>query len=41
MEALYAASLKGLGVMPPTGGNPALSDADVKAAVDFMVAAAK
>ena len=41
MEALYTASIKGKGVMPPKGGNTALSDADVKAAVDFMVAAAK
>jgi cytochrome c5 len=41
MDALYAASIKGKGVMPPKGGNPSLSDADVKAAVDFMVAAAK
>jgi cytochrome c5 len=41
MDALYASSLKGKGVMPPKGGNTALSDADVKAAVDFMVAAAK
>jgi cytochrome c5 len=41
MEALYTASIKGKGVMPPKGGNPSLSDADVKAAVDFMVAAAK
>ncbi len=41
IDALYAASIKGKGVMPAKGGNPALSDADVKAAVDFMVAAAK
>jgi len=41
MDALYAASIKGKGVMPPKGGNTALSDADIKAAVDFMVAAAK
>jgi cytochrome c5 len=33
--------LKGKGAMPPKGGNLALADADVKAAVDYMVAAAK
>jgi cytochrome c5 len=41
MDALYASSIKGKGVMPPKGGNTSLSDADVKAAVDYMVAAAK
>ena len=41
MDALYAASLKGKGVMPAKGGNPSLSDADVKAAVDYIVAASK
>jgi cytochrome c5 len=41
MEALYATSIKGKGAMPPKGGNTALPDADVKAAVDYMVAAAK
>jgi cytochrome c5 len=41
MDALYTASLKGKGAMPPKGGNTALADADVKAAVDYMVAAAK
>ena len=40
-EALYASALKGRGAMPAKGGNPALSDADVKAAVDYMVAASK
>jgi cytochrome c5 len=29
------------GVMPPKGGNTALGDADVKAAVDYMAAQAK
>jgi len=29
------------GVMPAKGGNASLSDADVKAAVDFMVAGSK
>jgi cytochrome c5 len=40
-DHLYASALKGKGAMPPKGGNPALSDADVKAAVDYMVSAAK
>jgi cytochrome c5 len=29
------------GVMPPKGGNTTLSDPDVKAAVDYMISAAK
>ena len=41
MDALYAVALKGKGAMPAKGGNAALPDADVKAAVDYMVAAAK
>jgi len=41
IEALHASALKGKAAMPPKGGNPALADADVKAAVDYMVAAAK
>jgi cytochrome c5 len=32
--------LKGKGAMPPKGGSTA-SDADIKAAVDYMVSAAK
>ena len=40
-EALYASVLKGKGAMPPKGGNAALGDADVKAAVDYMVAGSK
>lgn len=39
--ALYNSALKGKGAMPPKGGNAALSDEAVKAAVDFMLAAAK
>lgn len=38
MDTLYAVSLRGKGAMPAKGGNPALADADVKAAVDFIVA---
>jgi len=41
LDALHASALKGKGAMPPKGGNPAMSDADVKAAVDYMVAASK
>ena len=40
-KALQAAALKGKGVMPPKGGNAALSDADVIAAVNFMLGQAK
>jgi cytochrome c5 len=41
VDALYNAALHGLRAMPPKGGNASLSDAQVKAAVDYMVAAAK
>ncbi len=41
MDALYASSIKGKGAMPPKGGNTALADADVKAAVDYLVAGSK
>jgi cytochrome c5 len=45
VNILYTHAIGGLqgksGVMPPKGGNLALSDADIKAAVDYMVAAAK
>ena len=41
MDTLYASSLKGKNAMPPKGGNLSLSDADVKAAVDFMVGTVK
>ncbi|QJR13136.1 hypothetical protein DSM104443_04230 [Usitatibacter rugosus] len=38
---LYEIALKGKGAMPAKGGNASLPDADVKAAVDYMVNAAK
>lgn len=41
VDALYASAIKGKNAMPAKGGNAALPDADVKAAVDYMVAAAK
>jgi c(7)-type cytochrome triheme protein len=36
--ALYANAIKGKGAMPPKGGNASLPDADLRAAVDFMLA---
>lgn len=41
MDALYTSALNGKNTMPAKGGNPALSDAEVKAAVDYMVEKAK
>ena len=41
IDALYASALKGKAAMPAKGGNASLADADVKAAVDYMAAAAK
>jgi len=41
IDALYASALKGKAAMPARGGNASLADADVKAAVDYMAAAAK
>jgi cytochrome c5 len=38
MESLYNVAIRGKGAMPAKGGNRSLSDADVKAAVDYMVA---
>lgn len=40
VPALYTSALKGKGAMPPKGGSPA-PDADIKAAVDYMVGAVK
>jgi cytochrome c oxidase subunit 2 len=40
-NALYASALKGKGAMPPKGGNATLPDDAIKAAVDYMTAAAK
>jgi len=38
MDVLYASALHGKRAMPAKGGNPSLADADVKAAVDYLVA---
>jgi len=45
LNTLYASAVNGVkgstGVMPAKGGNPSLSDAEVRAAVDYMVAQSK
>lgn len=40
-DALVASVVKGKGAMPPKAGAANLSDDDIKAAVDYMVGAAK
>lgn len=40
-EMLYQSALNGKGMMPAKGGNPALSDEEVKAVVDYMVSKAQ
>lgn|GEM_PF-7118226 len=37
IDALVQSSIKGKGAMPPNAGNPDLSPADLKAAIEFMV----
>jgi cytochrome c5 len=41
VPALVQSVIKGKGAMPPKGGNAALSDAEVRAAVDFVVSQSK
>jgi cytochrome c5 len=45
LDTLYASAVNGMqgsaGLMPAKGGNPALSNAEVRAAVDYMVARSK
>jgi cytochrome c5 len=40
-DALLGSVIKGKGAMPPKAGNGELKDDDIKAAIDFMLAAAK
>jgi len=40
-DALLASVLSGKGAMPPKAGNAELSNDDIKAAIDFMLSAAK
>lgn len=39
--ALLSSVIKGKGAMPPKAGAPQLSEADIAAAIDFMLTAAK
>lgn len=41
LDALTASVIKGKGAMPPKGGNVSIPDADIRAAVEYMAAAAK
>ena len=41
MDNLYEHAIKGKGAMPPKGGNASLSDAEVKAAVGYLVGLVK
>ncbi|GAB2896486.1 hypothetical protein GCM10027046_27430 [Uliginosibacterium flavum] len=41
VEVLYKNSINGKNLMPARGGNPALSDDEMKAAVDYLVKQAK
>jgi cytochrome c5 len=41
VDGLTASAIKGKGAMPPKGGNTSIPDADIKAAVEYMAAAAR
>ena len=41
VDGLVQSATKGKGAMPPKGGNASLSDADLRAAVEFMVSQTK
>lgn len=41
LDALHQSVIKGKGAMPPKGGAPQLSEAELRAAVEFMVGAVK
>ena len=41
IDSLYKNALNGKNIMPPKGGNAALTDAEVKAAVDYIVSQSK
>jgi len=41
LGAMVQSVIKGKGAMPPKAGNPSLSDAQIRAAVEFMVSQSK
>ncbi len=41
MEHMVGNVISGIGKMPPRGGNPNLSDADVKMAVEYLIGKSK
>ena len=41
MDALFQSVVKGKGAMPPKAGNPALTDAEIRAAIEYMVSQSK
>jgi nitrite reductase (NO-forming) len=41
VDALTASVIAGKGVMAPRAGDPSLSDADIKAAVEYMISQVK
>jgi len=41
LSAMVQSVIKGKGAMPPKAGNPSLSDAQIRAAVEFMVSQSK
>ena len=41
IDSMVQSVIKGKGAMPPRAGNPALSDAEIRAAADFMVSQSK
>jgi cytochrome c5 len=41
VNPLHEHAIKGIRAMPPRGGNPSLSDAEVSAAVDYMLRQSK
>jgi cytochrome c5 len=38
---MVATAIKGKGAMPPKAGNPALSEAEIRAVVEFMASQSK